>query len=888
MTDKHAIRRVWLKSSISLLIILIIAHSALGQISISGRVISKAGDALSRINIMLYSPGNSSLVAFAVSDEKGNFKTSVTSKSDSLIIKISSINYRDETQSIANATQFLQFELVYDIKELEGVNVIAPAITKRGDTLNYLVQSFVHTEDKTIEDVLRRMPGIDVEANGQILYQGTPINRFYVEGLDLMEGRYSMVSKNLPKGSVTTVEILENHQPIRMLEDKVESQQAALNLKIKKGVTTTGKAQLGAGVSPFLWDVNITPMTFTKKFQVVTSLQSNNTGNDVSQQLRVFTFEDLNRQSGRPPEHVEMLNILTASPPEIKPNRYLDNNIVLFNFNGLQRINADFKLRTNIYYTHDIQKSHTSIIRTMYTPIDTLKFAEEFNNQLTNNNLYAKFNINRNVKKNYLNNDLKLESGWNTQAGFINTDGKQIAQALKNPLKSISNDLRSYNHIGEHTLQIESFISYENNPNSLGVRPGQFAEVLNDSVPYELVTQKIELNRFYTDNSAGMVFSDKRITFSPRVGFMYQQQSLTSNLISEVNNIEIKMSSEFANDIRTYKNQSYLRTDIEYKTVKMNVSGTIAIKQNKLKITEQLAANNQKLSKLLTNTSFSLNYKPNGFWRLNGSWIYEQDVSDFDETYSGFIMKNYRNLSQNVVPISTASQQQFVSRIEYRNQITSFFNMLSYVYSTGHSNTINNNIIGSNGSAIITSESLPQTTNTHILQAYSSKFFSSTKTTLSLRVNYMQEQGKSLVNGEQFNTKNKVIGIKPELSIHLTPWMNLEYSLDANSIFTFIDNDQKSKIVLTKHNINFFFFPVKNQLFNFTSEYYNHNNKNNLFMDLMYRYTLTKQKIDMEVKCNNIFNAKTYTSFLANAYSVWETTYSLRPFQVIFSVKFSF
>jgi len=150
----------------------------------------------------------------------------------------------------------------------------------------------------------------------------------------------------------------------------------------------------------------------------------------------------------------------------------------------------------------------------------------------------------------------------------------------------------------------------------------------------------------------------------------------------------------------------------------------------------------------------------------------------------------------------------------------------------------------------------------------------------------MEQQGKSLVNGEQFNTTNKVIAFKPELSIHLTPWMNLEYNLNTSIINTFIGNEQKSKIALTKHNINFFFYPVKNQLINFTSEYYN--NKNNLFIDLMYRYTLTKQKIDMEVKCNNIFNSGTYTSFLANAYSVWETTYLLRPFQVIFSVKFSF
>jgi hypothetical protein len=133
-----------------------------------------------------------------------------------------------------------------------------------------------------------------------------------------------------------------------------------------------------------------------------------------------------------------------------------------------------------------------------------------------------------------------------------------------------------------------------------------------------------------------------------------------------------------------------------------------------------------------------------------------------------------------------------------------------------------------------------------------------------------------------------MILLKPDLSIHLTPWMNIDYNINANKTLTLIDEAQKSRISLIKHNVGFFFFPAKNQLFNFSTEYYRHNNVNNLFVDMMYRYTFTKYKVDIEVKCNNVFNSDKYSSFLANAYSVWETTYLLRPFQVIFSIKFNF
>ena len=134
----------------------LISFSSLrGQVIMGGRVTSLGGDALARINIMVYLPDDRSLIAFALSDEKGNFKTSVNAPTDSLIVKVSSINYKNESRRVANVSQQLVFKLAIDVKELEGIKVIAPAIEKHGDTLSYFVKSFAHNEDRAIEDVLK-------------------------------------------------------------------------------------------------------------------------------------------------------------------------------------------------------------------------------------------------------------------------------------------------------------------------------------------------------------------------------------------------------------------------------------------------------------------------------------------------------------------------------------------------------------------------------------------------------------------------------------------------------------------------------------------------------------------------------------------------------------
>ena len=67
------------------------------------------------------------------------------------------------------------------------------------------------------------MPGIEVLDDGKILYQGKPINKYYIEGLDLLEGKYNLANKNLPHKEVTKVQVLENHQPIKVLDSLVYS-----------------------------------------------------------------------------------------------------------------------------------------------------------------------------------------------------------------------------------------------------------------------------------------------------------------------------------------------------------------------------------------------------------------------------------------------------------------------------------------------------------------------------------------------------------------------------------------------------------------------------------------------------------------------------------------
>ncbi|NHW60290.1 hypothetical protein HA378_34530, partial [Escherichia coli] len=72
--------------------------------------------------------------------------------------------------------------------EIKEVKLKTRMITKKGDTISYDLKAFESKNDRTLADVLKKIPGIEVNKDGTVLYQGEAINKFYVNGKDLMEG----------------------------------------------------------------------------------------------------------------------------------------------------------------------------------------------------------------------------------------------------------------------------------------------------------------------------------------------------------------------------------------------------------------------------------------------------------------------------------------------------------------------------------------------------------------------------------------------------------------------------------------------------------------------------------------------------------------------------
>ncbi|HBS12629.1 MAG TPA: hypothetical protein DEO36_08825, partial [Flavobacteriaceae bacterium] len=99
-------------------------------------------------------------------------------------------------------------------------------------------------------------------------------------------------------------------------------------------------------------------------------------------------------------------------------------------------------------------------------------------------------------------------------------------------------------------------------------------------------------------------------------------------------------------------------------------------------------------------------------------------------------------------------------------------------------------------------------------------------------------------------------------------------------------------IITQEHLLNFNFYPTSNQYIGFNTEFYKNNfsnqNLENYFLNLNYRYTFKESRIDLELNWNNILNTKEFTTVFNDAFSYTQSTFQLRPRQVLISMKFNF
>jgi hypothetical protein len=255
---------------------------------------STSGLPLPDVYVLLKDSINDHILHYTISKDNGSFYIEIknTNKTE-YFLHTSRLGYEPFNKKIPVNTHFIEISLKESTTPLREVKIKSPPIRQVGDTINYYLSNFVQSQDKTLGDVLQRMPGIVVRDDGKILYEGQPIIRFYIEDMNLLEQRYSIATNNLSPDDIAVVQVYENHEPVKMLRDRSNSEQAAINIKLKDDVKAKWMKtyEFGIGGIPFLYDFSGTTARFARTNQSMIVAKANNTGKDILKELQMHTLK---------------------------------------------------------------------------------------------------------------------------------------------------------------------------------------------------------------------------------------------------------------------------------------------------------------------------------------------------------------------------------------------------------------------------------------------------------------------------------------------------------------------------------------------------------------------------------------------------------------------
>ncbi|MDP2089620.1 MAG: carboxypeptidase-like regulatory domain-containing protein [Flavobacteriaceae bacterium] len=877
---------------ILIIIVFILNYSFSQNILIKGSVRIKNNNKLPNAIVALSELNKDAYLTYSISNSEGNYELHLNSKLDSLQINVSYVGFSKELKKISNKNQTIDFVLKESDIELKEVFIKTPPISKNKDTLNYLVSSFIEQKDRVISDVLRKLPGIEVQNDGRILYQGKPIQKYYIEGLDLLEGKYNIANNNLPADAVSKVQILENHQPIKLLDSLVFTDKASLNIQLKNKMTMTGLVKTGIGLPFLLRDVNLTPMLFSKKQQMITTYQTNNIGYDVNRELKTLTIDNLLEQLESNNFKSVLVDIQQLSPPPFSEKRWLDNNANLLSTNYLVRLKNDIDLKINLSYLHDLQNQKGITETNIFTLTDTINIAENKNNSLSLNSFQSKFILTKNTKENYFKNDLEINNFWDAKKGVINGDNSTINQEVKNPFNSFSNKLKWIHPVGKKLVTINSNIALSNTLQKLTVSPGQYENLLNQGNHYDKLIQKVNLSNFYTNNAISFIHGYNKFTFTPKLGFNFQNQNLNSNLTVFENDYENTLSGYFKNTLSYEKAVFYtsLNTQLKYNSWTFGIVTPFAFQW--YHSSDKHLNKDQSINQITFEPNLLIIKEINAFWKASFSTSLDKKFGNIDQLYNGFILNNYRNITKFEAPISEQLHQKYRLDLSYRNPIKSVFSNISYAINNTKNNLLFNSKFDENGASMIEAKERDNYGKTHYFSLSGSKYFSDLKTTLTLTSTISTSKYQQLLNGNITDSKTTNQQMSGKINSEIANWFSLAFNNKLSYINTKLGLQSFNRIKTQQYALNFYFYLSNNQSIGFDTELYKNdfitNKKENYFANINYRYTFEKRKIDLEFNWNNILNTKKYITAYNDSFYLFQNTYELRPSQLLISLKFNF
>lgn len=825
----------------------------------TGFVKSDGGESLVGVSIIA-TASNGNIISYCISREKGRYKLSIPKDvyKNTTNVSISFMGFKKKEMPFSELENGMTIILEENNFQIKEIKVSAQRIKYSGDTLTYSVAGFKHAQDRTIADVIAKMPGLEVKSDGQISYQGKEINKFYIEGLDLMGSSYGIANKNLSADKVKSVQVLENHQMVKSLRGISFSDQAALNIVLKDDAKAVwaGSTDVGFGYgNDLLYDCRIMGVLFNKKFQTLMMYKNNNNGNRLENEV-LDIDAIINGRAGKESGILSMANI---EAPDLDESRYTFNNSHLIAGNWLWKIGKDSELRlqgNGIIDKTDLQSYNSTTYLTIAgLPVIT----EEQNITNTYSEWKGEINYQYNGSNTFIKNNIKGYIDFNKSIGSMLYNDELYERMAEPHKRYLSEDFQlSHTTRKSNVFNIESNFLYNN-------LPGQLLTING-------TTEKLNL---------GFISSQNKIKYKIKIANHYLNNELGVNYDYQNIGVSMESNAELSNIYKFYR--TYWTPSMSFLLGRQRLDMKLRLSYVQQEFQE--TSNNH----IWIDPSLIWNCKVSAVSELSANINYTNSPIMGKSIYNTPIFTDYRTLTKNRGVIDSQQILSISTAYKYSNPIIGLFFNLHQLYNNSWGNILYQSNLENN------IYSLTATDKEHNIQTIGlstriSKTFSWAKLLIGLGATYNITNYKLLLDDNidkarmniaivNFNYSMRPIqelSVEGKSSINLYEQKNLTHS-DLSS----------GAAIDCRHALNFFVFPSKKIMFSLKNTLYHTNEEGidlNYFLDIELRYK--SKRWELALLTNNVIGTSKFERrTLGNTIEYYSIT-KLRPREFIAKISF--
>lgn len=740
---------------------------------------------------------------------------------------------------------------------LREVQIKAPPISARNDTLVYRVSAFTKAGDRHLEDVLKRLPGVKVSANGTVSIQGKAINKFYIEGMDLMGNNYNQVTQNMPIDAVTSVEVLENHQPVKMLQGKQLSDKAALNIKIDKSHKSRpfGELEGGLGLSPTRWDNRAFVTHIANKSQLLLSGKMNNTGNDLSEETT---------------EHIDVTDLEAFEPitspllttdlvqEQLPQNRYLYNKSYAGGVNFLRKLsdNSTLRFNTQLYEDHS---SRNNSIEYIFGGLHPLSLREDASMKKKDFTIVPILKYELNSANTFVSDELRVSVSKKSAITAILSNESSINETVKTHPSYIQNYFSSSFPVGNTILQAKSLIRYFDRTESLN-------DISDSTIIYNC-SNRYAFKSFVAKGTLSTKFLLFRNYLDLGVKAYYHNNSYDYN------------GNTHHQDLNVIFSPSYY---VKYgKRSGLTIALPIGCMYARLLPVNESIKNRGFFS-------FSPEFSINHVFSDELSLGFSASIGNSNDTkpfYSpDFLRIGYRTVYLYDSNLYKNTDYLLSLRLKYRNLASMFFSNLSVSYSNGkresyfhydYTDSLN----------IIRQIQGENNYKTFIINGMADKTFVDAGLSLKTEITYNQNSYLLSQSSELMNNKSHVLSAMVSSTFHKYKWLKL--ILDATGTLFWEKNSYHDSETLSSVNANasIYLFPfkgfeIKLKCQSLTNEISESHYKSLTLFDASMHYKINKTW-EIGLTGTNLLNRKLYSVTQNSGLNSYNTLLPLRGREVL-------